>query len=111
VLAVLEHEIAPKVAGPSGQNPDHAEWTPFRNPVDGLLAVARLGPLVKGWRLSVAERFDRALGNDEAVKCALAANLVYYHDDPATLWWVLFAVAQRGYLASGGRYVRGAPNG
>ena len=23
------------------------------------------------------------------------------------MWWILFAVAQGGYLASGGRYVRG----
>jgi phytoene dehydrogenase-like protein len=79
----------------------------FHPPMEGLSALARLGPLVKGWRLSVAERFDRAFGDDEAVKCALAANLPYYHDDPATLWWVLFAVAQGGLLASGGCYIRG----
>jgi phytoene dehydrogenase-like protein len=48
----------------------------FRNPIEGLLALARLGPVVNGWRLSVAERFDRGFGDDEAVKCALAANLV-----------------------------------
>jgi len=79
----------------------------FRNPAKRFVALARLGPLVKGWRLSLTERFDRAFGDDEAVKCALAANLAYYHDDPATLWWILFAVAQGGYLASGGRYIRG----
>ena len=39
------------------------------------MALARLGPVVKGWRLSVAERFDRSFGGDEAVKCPLAANL------------------------------------
>ena len=80
----------------------------FRNPIETLLALAKLGPVVRGWRLSVAERFNRAFGsNDEATKCALAANLAYYHDDPDTLWWVLFAVAQGGYLSSGGRYIRG----
>jgi hypothetical protein len=79
----------------------------FHNPVKGFSALARLGPLVKGWRLSLAERFDRAFGDDEAVKCALAANLAYYHDDPPTLWRSLFAAAQGGYLASGGRYIRG----
>ena len=63
--------------------------------------------MIRGWRLSVAERFDRAFGENEAVKCALAANLAYWHDDPATLWWVLFAVAQGGYIGSGGCYVRG----
>jgi phytoene dehydrogenase-like protein len=79
----------------------------FRNPLEGFAALARLGPVVTGWRLSVAERFDRAFGDDEAAKCAFAGNLAYYHDDPDTTWWVLFAVAQGGYLGSGGRYIRG----
>ena len=79
----------------------------FQNPMDGISAIIRLGPVLRGWRLSVAERFDRAFDGNEAVKCALAANLPYYHDDPAGLWWILFAVAQGGFLASGGRYVRG----
>jgi phytoene dehydrogenase-like protein len=79
----------------------------FRNPMEGFAAFAKLGPVVKGWRLSVAERFDRAFANDEAAKFALAANLAYYHDDPGGLWWVLFAAAQGGYLGSGGRYIRG----
>ena len=46
-------------------------------------------------------------GDDEAVKCALAANLSYFHDDPATLWWIYFAMAQGSYLQSGGRFVQG----
>ena len=74
----------------------------FRNPRKGLSALTKLGPMLRGWRLSVAERFDRAFGDNEAVKCALAANLAYWHDDPETLWWVLFAVAQGGYIGSGG---------
>ena len=79
----------------------------IRNPLEGLLALARLGPLMRGWRLSVAERFRHDFGEHEAVKCALAANLAYYHDDPDSLWWVLFAVSQGGYLGSGGCYIRG----
>jgi phytoene dehydrogenase-like protein len=79
----------------------------FRNPREGLSARTKLGPMIRGWRLSVAERFARAFGENEAVKCALAANLAYWHDDPETLWWVLFAVAQGGYIGSGGCYVRG----
>jgi len=31
----------------------------------------------------------------------------YYHDDPETLWWMFFAVAQGSYLQSGGRFVLG----
>jgi len=33
--------------------------------------------------------------------------LPYFHDDPDELWWILFAVAQGGFLASGGRYIKG----
>jgi phytoene dehydrogenase-like protein len=79
----------------------------FRDPREGLAALIKLAPMVRDWRRSVAQVFDRAFGDNEALKCALAANLPYWHDDPDRLWWVLFAVAQGGYLASGGRYVRG----
>jgi phytoene dehydrogenase-like protein len=79
----------------------------FRNPREGFGALMNLMPVVRDWRRSVGEVFDRAFGNDEAIKCALAANLAYWHDDPDALWWVLFAVGQGGYLKSGGRYVRG----
>jgi phytoene dehydrogenase-like protein len=57
--------------------------------------------------LSVAQKFEQAFGTDEAVKCALAANLSYYHDDPTTLSWPFFAMSQGGFLLSGGRYVQG----
>jgi phytoene dehydrogenase-like protein len=57
--------------------------------------------------LSVAQKFDDVFGGNEAIKCALAANLSYYHDDPATLSWPYFAASQGGYLLSGGRYVQG----
>src|SRR5947209_982815 len=57
--------------------------------------------------LSVAQKFQEAFGSDEAVKCALAANLSYYHDDPTTLSWPFFAMSQGGFLLSGGRYVQG----
>jgi phytoene dehydrogenase-like protein len=79
----------------------------FRNPRQGFGALLKLAPMVRDWRRSVAQVFDRSFGGNEALKCALAANLPYWHDDPDALWWVLFAVAQGGYLASGGRYVRG----
>ena len=57
--------------------------------------------------LSLSQKFDRVFGNNEAVKCALAANLSYYHDDPATLSWPFFAMSQGGFFLSGGRYVQG----
>ncbi len=79
----------------------------FRDPRQGFGALVKLVPVLRNWRCSVSQMFERAFGDDEAVKCALAANLAYYHDDPDTLWWIFFAVAQGGFLASGGRYVRG----
>ena len=79
----------------------------FRDPRKGFGALVKLAPMIRDWRRSVTQVFDRAFGTSEAVKCALAANLPYWHDDPDTLWWILFAVAQGGYLASGSRYVRG----
>jgi phytoene dehydrogenase-like protein len=79
----------------------------FRKPAEAMLAIAKLAPLVKEWRLSLSERFRRGFDGDEAVKCALAANLIYWHDDPDTLSWILFGAGQGGYLASGGRFVKG----
>jgi phytoene dehydrogenase-like protein len=79
----------------------------LRVPGEGAAALYRLRPLVHDWQRSLGEVLARAFGDDEAVKCALAANLAYYHDDPDTLWWVFFAVAQGGYLGSGARFIRG----
>lgn len=59
------------------------------------------------WSLSLQQKLDRIFGSNEAVKCALCANLVYFHDDPRSLWWILFAVAQGSYLLNGAVYVRG----
>jgi phytoene dehydrogenase-like protein len=79
----------------------------FAEPLKGLSALLKLAGVVRGWRLSLGERFARAFGEDEAVKVALAANMLYWHDDPDTLWWILFAVAQGAYLGCGGRYIQG----
>jgi phytoene dehydrogenase-like protein len=83
--------------------------------IDQLLAemagiAAEAGKLPQDradWQLSLSQKLDQVFGENEAVKCALAANLSYYHDDPATLWWIYFAMAQGSYLQSGGRFVQG----
>lgn len=64
-------------------------------------------PLVRDWRFSLDEAFLRDLGDCEGAKCALAANLAYYADDPRKTWWLYFAVAQGGYFGSGGVFIRG----
>src|SRR5258705_5478017 len=79
----------------------------FRRPREALGALLKLLSAVPDWRLSLSQKLTRVFGDNEAVKCALAANLSYYHDDPATLWWVFFAIAQGSYLLSGGRFVQG----
>src|SRR5450755_2707762 len=79
----------------------------FRHPLQALGALQKLVPAIRDWRLSLSQKLDSVFGDNEAVKCALAANLSYYHDDPAALWWIFFAVAQGGYLQSGGRFVQG----
>jgi phytoene dehydrogenase-like protein len=79
----------------------------FRSPRASLGALLKLLPSVRDWRLSLSQKLTRVFGDNEAVKCALAANLSYYHDDPATLWWIFFAIAQGEYFQSGGHYVQG----
>jgi phytoene dehydrogenase-like protein len=59
------------------------------------------------WSLSLQQKLDRSFGDNEALKCALAANLAYYHDDPVTVWWPFFASSQASYLRSGACYVQG----
>ena len=78
-----------------------------RSRIRANLALAEAGSAIRDWPLSLSQKLDRVFGDNEAVKCALAANLSYYHDDPATLWWIFFAMAQGSYLQSGGRYRAG----
>jgi phytoene dehydrogenase-like protein len=97
-----EMERIASATGTFSQGPDA-----LRNPREILGALLKLFPTIRDWRLSLSQKLDRIFGDNEAVKCALAANLSYYHDDPATLWWVYFAMAQGSYLQSGGRFVQG----
>src|SRR5262249_33991114 len=46
----------------------------FANPLAGIHALLKLGPVMRGWRLSLAQRLRNAFGDNEAVKCALCAN-------------------------------------
>ncbi len=70
-------------------------------------AVRRLWPLIREGRATVGEVFDELFGADEAVKMALGANLGYWHDDPNSMLFLRYAVAQASYLIGGGHYVRG----
>ena len=78
-----------------------------RTPRENVAALLKLVPSLGDYRLSLLQKLDQVFGDNDAVKCALAANLSYFHDDPATLWWPFFAMAQGSYLQSGGRYVQG----
>ena len=72
-----------------------------------LRGAAELRSLVGDWRASLDDVLARTLAADEAAKFALAGNLAYFSDDPRKMWWPFFAIAQGGFLKSGGVYIKG----
>ena len=67
----------------------------------------RLWPLIRDRHATLGEVFGRLFGDNEAVKLALASNLVYYTDDADTMPFIHFAIPQASYLTGGGHYIRG----
>ncbi|WP_036288612.1 NAD(P)/FAD-dependent oxidoreductase [Methylocystis sp. ATCC 49242] len=89
-----------------------AMWTLKQARAEGSLAKFTRGlwevaPAAAGWQNSLDEIFTRDFAGAEGLKCALGANLAYYGDDPRNLWWIFYALAQGGYIASGGAYIKG----
>ena len=70
-------------------------------------AARALWPLIRHSRATLGDVLRDLFGDDEAVKCAVAANLGYYHDDPERMLFLAFAVPTGSYLQGGGHYVRG----
>jgi all-trans-retinol 13,14-reductase len=64
-------------------------------------------PYLSHARRSLGDVTGSLFGGDEAVKLALSANLQYFADDPARLWFPFYALGQGSYHAGGGHYVRG----
>jgi all-trans-retinol 13,14-reductase len=89
--------------GLAGAHHDDRAWWLWHAPALPWL----LWPLIRDRRASLAETLDRLFGDDESIKLALAPNLPYYGDDPATLPFLAYAVPQSSYLMGGGHYVRG----
>jgi phytoene dehydrogenase-like protein len=54
---------------------------------------------------TVSRFMDKLIKNND-LKLALTANIGYYHDDPETMAYSYFAIAQAGYY-SGGYYIKG----
>ena len=75
--------------------------------VHGAELPLRLWPVLRDMRVSVSHVLERYFGANEALKIALAANLPYYSDDPDNMWWLAYAIAQGGFLCSGGNYLKG----
>lgn len=73
----------------------------------GVAMPFRLWPVLRDWRTSVSEVLDRYFGDNEAIKIALAANLVYWSDEPDQMWWIFYAIAQGMFLERGGYYIKG----
>jgi phytoene dehydrogenase-like protein len=84
-----------------------ARFPEARDEIARLLREIEQGPPESEGAMSLLEKLDSMFGNNEAVKCAVAANLAYYHDDPATLSWRHFAAAQGHYFRSGPCFVNG----
>jgi len=72
-----------------------------------LSGALQLRTLASEWKMSLDEALTRYLGDDEAAKFGFAGNLPYYGDDPKTMWWPYVAIANGGYLQSGGVYING----
>ncbi len=62
--------------------------------------------LLKYRKSSVTEVLD-GLIKDKELKLILNANIQYYHDTPDELSFLFHAVAQYGYYAGGGWYIKG----
>ncbi|WP_245427662.1 phytoene desaturase family protein [Roseiarcus fermentans] len=76
----------------------------IRRLVHGVIEARRL---IQDWHMSTADILDRHFGRDEQAKIAVAANVGYYANNPRDLAWPMFAIAQGGFLKSGGRFVKG----
>ena len=70
-------------------------------------AAPRLWPLIRHARATLGDVLRGLFGADEADKCALAATLPYYHDDPERMLFLAYAVAQGSFIAGGAHYPRG----
>ncbi len=70
-------------------------------------AAFKLRGIVHDWRASTADILQRFLGDDEGAKFAIAGTIGYYADDPRRLAWPFFAMAQGGFLKSGGVFIKG----
>ncbi len=67
----------------------------------GLWAVAR------DLRSSVVTVLDRYFGANEALKTAIAANVMYNTEDPDAMWWITFVANQGAFLDAGGCFIHG----
>jgi all-trans-retinol 13,14-reductase len=67
----------------------------------------RLWPVMRDMRSSVSKVMERYFGDNEAIKIALAANLNYWSDDPDQMWWLVYALAQGGFVQGGGIFIKG----
>lgn len=56
---------------------------------------------------TLSERLGEIFADNEALKCAVAANLWYSHDDPKTLSWPVFSSLQGALLTHGARFIQG----
>jgi len=74
---------------------------------EGPMAYPDATSIATDWQASLEDVFAREFGENEAAKCALAANLTYYCADPRRLSWIHYAATQGGLLNSGAVFLQG----
>jgi phytoene dehydrogenase-like protein len=104
IRAYYERILAMREAGHMAmEHQDDGMWWLTRLPV----LPFRLWPLIRDRNATVSEVFDRLFGEDEALKLAVAANLLYYDDDPDRMMFIAYAFPQASFAVGGGHYIRG----
>jgi phytoene dehydrogenase-like protein len=73
--------------------------------------LRHLWTLLRDGSATLGEVMTELFGADERVKLALAANLIYWHDDPERFRFLRYAVAQASFISGGGHYIRGGSKG
>jgi all-trans-retinol 13,14-reductase len=70
-------------------------------------ALRGIWTLLHEGRSTLGSVLSELFGDNERIKLAVAANLLYYHDDPDEIPFLWWAIPQASYLQGGGHYIAG----
>lgn len=84
-----------------------ARFPQAREAINGFVAEIAAAGDNSSPDTTLADKLTTAFGDDEALKCAVAGNLWYTHDDSEKLSWQVFARTQGAMLSHGARFIEG----